>query len=154
MLGVTYEFNLPEIAREQWNNTIDDISVLAFFQGMPIGVDSYYNNYSLGGTRIVQTSYLYAETLKDSSGNTHKIYHKEYCPCVPRDEYGSILYCDYDEYGNAILNKKVYLNPVINQYRTKVISGAKTRETTGIENIFVNSSHAKEEGYYICSECM
>lgn len=138
-LGVTYEFNIPEIGRDQWNNTINDISVLAFFQGMPIGADSYYNNYSLGGTRIVQSSYLYAERVKDEAGNVHKIYHKHYCPYIPRDEFGEIRYNDPS-------------NP--DNFQRIEFSDETVRYTTGIEEIFVNSTHAKEMGYYVCSHCM
>lgn len=77
LIGVTYNFNIPNIGKDQWNNTIDDISILAFFQGMPIGTDSYYNNYSLGGARIVQANYFYAT---DRDGK--KLYHKHNCPVM------------------------------------------------------------------------
>lgn len=58
--GSIYNFMLPEIADEDWTNSINDISVMSFIQGMPIGVNSYYNNYALGGSRIVETDYIYA----------------------------------------------------------------------------------------------
>lgn len=142
-LGLTYEFNIPQIGRDQWNNTINDISVLAFFQGMPIGADSYYNNYSLGGTRIVQSSYLYAERVRESSisdsAHEHKVYHKHYCPYIPRDEYGEILYSDPSN---------------INNFQRVEFKDGTVRYTTGIEEIFVNSTHAKEKGYFVCSHCM
>lgn len=74
LIGVTYDFNVPAIDNQEWNNTINDISVLAFFQGMPIGTDSFYNNYSLGGARIVQAKYIY--------GTPDKKYHKHNCSRV------------------------------------------------------------------------
>ncbi len=129
-MGITYNFNVPDIARDQWNNTIDDISVLAFMQGMPMGADTYYNNYSLGGTRIVRANYLYAETV-----NGYKIYHKHYCPLIPKDGE-EIIYSEGSTFQNGNLP-----------------SGT-PRVTTGIEEIFINADHAKEAGYYICSECM
>lgn len=141
-LGLTYEFNIPEIGRDQWNNTINDVSVLAFFQGMPIGADSYYNNYSLGGTRIVQSSYLYAERVREGSvsdsAHEHKVYHKHYCPYIPRDEHGEILYGDSSS----------------NNFKSIRFSDGTVRYTSGIEEIFVNTTHAKEMGYYVCSHCM
>lgn len=73
-LGISYVFNIPDVSRLEWNNTIDDISFLAFFQGMPIGVDKYYNNYALGGSRIVRTTYIY--------GDIDGYYHREFCPLV------------------------------------------------------------------------
>lgn len=74
LIGVTYNFNIPDIDRDQWNNTINDISVLAFFQGMPIGSDSYYNNYSLGGARIVEADYIF--------GTSDMLYHQHDCPNI------------------------------------------------------------------------
>lgn len=88
LIGVTYNFNIPDIDKDQWNNTINDISVLAFFQGMPIGYDSYYNNYSLGGARIVEAHYIYA-TSDDG------LYHKHNCPKI-LDENGEIDDNKYD----------------------------------------------------------
>ncbi|WP_411343748.1 hypothetical protein ACE3MZ_19385 [Paenibacillus sp. WLX1005] len=51
--GVSYTFTVPYIDQEQWNNTIDDAGVLAFVQGIPLG-NAYYNNYALGGARIMK----------------------------------------------------------------------------------------------------
>lgn len=92
LIGVTYNFNIPDIDKDQWNNTINDISVLAFFQGMPIGYDSYYNNYSLGGARIVEAHYIYAT----SDG----LYHKHDCPKI-LDENGEI---DDNKYDRIFIN--------------------------------------------------
>lgn len=52
--GVAYTFTLPLISQEEWNNTINDVGVLSFVQGIPMGQD-YYNNYALGGSRLVKT---------------------------------------------------------------------------------------------------
>lgn len=92
LIGVTYNFNIPDIDKDQWNNTINDISVLAFFQGMPIGYNSYYNNYSLGGARIVEAHYIYAT----SDG----LYHKHDCPKI-LDEHGEI---DDNKYDRIFIN--------------------------------------------------
>jgi hypothetical protein len=53
-IGVAYTFTLPLISQEEWDNTINDVGVLAFVQGMPMGA-KHYNNYALGGSRIVKT---------------------------------------------------------------------------------------------------
>lgn len=52
-IGVSYTFTLPLISQEQWNNTIDDMGVIAFVQGIPMGT-GYYNNYALGGSRVLK----------------------------------------------------------------------------------------------------
>ncbi|CAM4411486.1 hypothetical protein U9M73_06535 [Paenibacillus phoenicis] len=50
-LGVDYTFTLPVIPQEEWNNTLDDVGILVFLQGIPVG-DHYYNNYAFGGGRL------------------------------------------------------------------------------------------------------
>ena len=77
IMGSNYDFSIPEIADEDWTNSINDISVMSFIQGMPIGTNMYYNNYALGGSRIVQTDYIYGTI--DGDG---KIYHKYDCEKV------------------------------------------------------------------------
>ncbi|GAB6990064.1 sirohydrochlorin chelatase family protein [Paenibacillus pini] len=57
--GVSYNFTLPTISAEEWNNTINDIGIMAFIQGMPIG-DTYLNNYALGGGRLVKSPVIHA----------------------------------------------------------------------------------------------
>ena len=61
-LGITYTFTLPSFTDKQWSNTVDDIGFLAFIQGMPLG-EKYYNNYALGGSRIVKNPPIYGTTL-------------------------------------------------------------------------------------------
>ncbi|MDU4698180.1 MAG: hypothetical protein E6Y08_20420 [Paenibacillus sp.] len=51
--GVNYTFTLPTIPQEEWNNTLDDVGILVFLQGIPVG-DHDYNNYALGGGRLDQ----------------------------------------------------------------------------------------------------
>ncbi len=42
--GVNYEFALPVLTEEDWNKITNNISMLTFLQGIPIG-HKYYNNY-------------------------------------------------------------------------------------------------------------
>lgn len=77
MMGSNYNFSLPEVNSDDWTNSINDISIMAFIQGMPIGTKSYYNNYALGASRIVQTNYFYG--TNDSDG---KIYHRYDCAYI------------------------------------------------------------------------
>ncbi|RJG21349.1 hypothetical protein [Paenibacillus thiaminolyticus] len=60
--GVSYTFTLPTISNEEWNNTIDDVGFVAFIQGLPIG-HSTYNNYALGGSRLLKAKVLYGTTI-------------------------------------------------------------------------------------------
>lgn len=52
--GITYEFSLPVIEEEEWYRTIDDISMIAFFQGYPYGnhISGYYNRVVISGARL------------------------------------------------------------------------------------------------------
>ncbi|MNZ84785.1 hypothetical protein D3C78_1035540 [compost metagenome] len=51
--GMSYIFTLPFISQEDWHNTLDDVGMMVFLQGIPIG-DQYYNNYALGGGRLLK----------------------------------------------------------------------------------------------------
>ncbi|MFM9280872.1 hypothetical protein [Paenibacillus jiagnxiensis] len=57
-LGITYTFTLPRVEQEEWNNTINDVGVLSFIQGVPVGLHTY-NNYALGGSRLVKRAVIY-----------------------------------------------------------------------------------------------
>lgn len=52
-LGISYTFTLPTISQEEWNNSIDDVGVMAFVQGLPVG-NTTYNHYALGGSRLIK----------------------------------------------------------------------------------------------------
>lgn len=60
--GVAYTFTLPVISGEEWNNTVDDVGILAFVQGLPIGHGTY-NNYALGGSRLLKRGFYYGTTM-------------------------------------------------------------------------------------------
>jgi hypothetical protein len=123
-LGITYTFNVPKISREEWNNSIDDISVVSFIQGLPMGNEVYYNNYSLGGARLVKAQMIYGDTLT----NGRKVYHREYCSLIPRKADGEI---DWD-------------SPIIDH------SG---HGTGTIDATFLSEDDAIRAGYYPCIEC-
>lgn len=74
MMGITYDFYLPEIDNATWINSVDDVSIMAFVQGIPTGHETYYNSYALGASRIIRTDYIYGTVL----GGTH-LYHKSDC---------------------------------------------------------------------------
>jgi hypothetical protein len=73
-IGMSYTFTLPVISQEEWNNTVNDIGVLAFVQGIPMG-SKRYNNYSLGGSRVVRKPVI----IGAMNGN-RKVYYRNNCP--------------------------------------------------------------------------
>lgn len=62
-LGVTYRFTMPILSGEDWQNTIDDIGVISFVQGYPLGGGDTYNNYALGGSRIIKQHDYYGTVI-------------------------------------------------------------------------------------------
>ncbi|MBB6732797.1 hypothetical protein [Cohnella zeiphila] len=71
--GESYTFTLPAISQEEWNNTINDVGVLAFLQGIPIGTKQY-NSYALGGSRVVKK-----ETIIGAKKDGMKVYFRSNC---------------------------------------------------------------------------
>lgn len=71
--GESYTFTLPAISQEEWNNTINDVGVLAFLQGIPIGTKRY-NNYALGGSRVMKK-----ETIIGAKKDGMKVYFRSSC---------------------------------------------------------------------------
>ena len=81
--GVSYTFTLPSISDEEWHNTINDVGVLAFIQGFPLGYSSY-NHYALGGSRllkrnnyhgVIMNGIKYAFPEKCAPSNALESYH-------------------------------------------------------------------------------
>lgn len=63
--GITYRFTMPVISGEDWQNTIDDIGVISFIQGYPLGADNVYNNFALGGSRIIKKHDYFGTVIND-----------------------------------------------------------------------------------------
>ncbi len=82
MFGSSYDFSLPEISNDDWTNSIDDISIMSFIQGVPVGINKYYNNYALGASRIIETDYIYGQTVDPSITSPRKYYHRDSCEAV------------------------------------------------------------------------
>lgn len=60
-LDVTYKFAFPLINKEDWYNTVDDVSILAFFQGYPFRMaDSEFHEYAFVGTRLNRNDVILA----------------------------------------------------------------------------------------------
>lgn len=82
--GISYLLTLPMISQEEWNNSVDDIGMMAFIQGIPVG-DRYYNDYALGGGRLVKGPNIYAG-VEEMTGI--KYYYRNSCsfPQVSKEE--------------------------------------------------------------------
>ncbi|QDY82854.1 hypothetical protein FQU75_05305 [Paenibacillus polymyxa] len=74
--GISYTFTLPLIPQEEWYNTIDDVGMIAFIQGIPVG-DRYYNNYGFGGGRVVRKKPIIGAIEPDTG---IKYFYRDSCP--------------------------------------------------------------------------
>lgn len=86
-LPMTYKFVMPLIDNEDWYNTVDDISILAFFQGYPSNFsDHTYNKYAFVGSKL---NYKYRIFAGEVEGV--KRYWQENCnyPYTPTEIYSS-----------------------------------------------------------------
>lgn len=74
--GITYRFSIPYLDQAAWARTLDDIAVVAFFQGYPYGnhITETYNQYAVGGARVCKLNYYYI-TME---GGT-LFYHRKSC---------------------------------------------------------------------------
>jgi hypothetical protein len=74
--GITYHFYLPKIEDDDWNRTIDDISLFVLFQGYPYGTPllGYFNRYAYGGARIKKADIYFME-----ENNGVLYYHRGNC---------------------------------------------------------------------------
>lgn len=76
-LGIDYEFSLPSISNDDWTNSINDIGMMVFFQGMPIGtLGNRYSNFIVGGSKVLKSRKYYVVTDKNTN---RKEYHIEGC---------------------------------------------------------------------------
>lgn len=74
-LGVTYQFHFPLINEDHWYNTVDDISILAFFQGNVPSLGMHeFNEYAFVGTRLSKMDRILA-----GEAGGHRRFWKESC---------------------------------------------------------------------------
>jgi len=77
--GISYHFSPPSIPDDDWQKNIEDVGILSFFQGMPIGLGGErFNSFALGAARIVRKKAYYIQ--QHSNGLYY--YHRETCPLV------------------------------------------------------------------------
>lgn len=86
--GISYKFFLPTIEKDDWENSISDVSLMVFFQGLPIGSrGNYYNNYAVGGSRLIKSKVYY---VIEDSVTGRKTYHNNRCEIIednPSEDY-------------------------------------------------------------------
>ncbi|MGL5381765.1 hypothetical protein [Clostridium sp.] len=82
-MGIDYMFAIPQIEEEDWYNTVDDIGMMVFFQGYPIGISNeVYNYYAIGGARVYKGAKYY---LQNIDGLPY--YHRDSCTLLTNRSY-------------------------------------------------------------------
>lgn len=77
--GSNYEFVMPKIDEESWYKVENNVSIISFMQGIPIG-QKYFNNYSVitntKNEEVINSQSVYV-LAEDDSGNYE--YHQPGC---------------------------------------------------------------------------
>lgn len=68
-IGIKYTFTLPYIDDDTWVNSISDVGMLAFMQGIPVGTREY-NNFAFGGAKLLRKSPVIG-TTRNSDGKRY-----------------------------------------------------------------------------------
>jgi hypothetical protein len=70
--GYGYNFSIPVVSKNDWNNTIDGITFMAFLQGVPVpNTDIQINTYAFCASSLKNIHFYY--------GTSDMLYHKEEC---------------------------------------------------------------------------
>lgn len=80
--GISYMFTLPYIPEEDWTNTINDIGIISFIQGIPIG-EKFYNNYAFGSGRLIKNPVIIGG-IDENTGI--KYYYRNTCSFPYKEE--------------------------------------------------------------------
>lgn len=74
--GITYDFYLPAVDENDWQRTIDSISLFVIFQGYPYGygTNDVFNRYAYAGARVKKADMFF---ITENEGK--KIYHRSDC---------------------------------------------------------------------------
>jgi len=84
-----YEFKLPVIDEENWYNIANNVSIVSFMQGIPIGM-KYYNDYSVivntKNKEVINEQTIY---LINQNG-TEREYHQPGCEYLIKNNSGNL----------------------------------------------------------------
>jgi hypothetical protein len=108
--GITYNFSLPVISRNEWAPYLDDISMFIVFQGYPYGNEEgeTYNRFTSAGAKVTKNRTFFIEQK-----GWYLIYHRDTCPELLKN---SIILIDEPYYSvEACAAKGAYACPVCSQ---------------------------------------
>lgn len=103
-MNPNYEYRLPQLSYDEWEQALSNISIIAFMQGMPIGL-KYYNNYAIA-TSTLNKEFVDPDELY-FAGTGDQYYHQRQCEQATGSDYVGYRSIDYvaksyEESGNGI----------------------------------------------------
>ena len=132
--GSNYEFVMPKIDEVSWYSIENNVSIISFMQGMPIG-QKYFNDYSVitntKNEEVINSQSVYVVTENDD-GNYE--YHQPGCK-VLIDNSNKIT----GVYTNLSFSRQT-LKVSEDSYRYFYPQARKGKTTTGCYNCIVNAS--------------
>lgn len=135
--GSTYEFVMPKIDEVSWYSIENNVSIISFMQGMPIG-QKYFNDYSVitntKNEEVINSQSVYV-VAKNKDGNYE--YHQPGCKVL----IDNLDISDISDNSNKI---GVYTNLSFSRQTLKVSEDSYRyfypQEATGCYNCIVNAS--------------
>lgn len=91
-MNLNYEYRLPQLSYDEWEQALSNISIIAFMQGMPIGL-KYYNNYAIA-TSILNKEFVDPDELY-FAGKDDQYYHQRQCEQATGSDYVGYRSIDY-----------------------------------------------------------
>lgn len=136
--GGGFEFTMPVINEEDWYKVTNNVSIISFMQGLPIG-QKYYNNYTaLTNTKneeVINSQSVYV-LARDSSGNLE--YHQPGCSKLLTAVENGTAHVEGTYTALSFMRQTVKLSEVASRYFYP--QGRVGRTTTGCYNCIVDSS--------------
>lgn len=91
-MNPNYEYRLPQLSYDEWEQALSNISIIAFMQGMPIGL-KYYNNYAIA-TSTLNKEFVDPDELY-FAGSGDQYYHQRECEQANESNYIGYRSIDY-----------------------------------------------------------
>lgn len=91
-MNLNYEYRLPQLSYDEWEQALSNISIIAFMQGMPIGL-KYYNNYAIA-TSTLNKEFVDPDELY-FAGTGDQYYHQRQCEQATGSDYVGYRSIDY-----------------------------------------------------------
>lgn len=108
VMNPNYEYRLPQLTYDEWEQALSNISIIAYMQGMPIGL-KYYNNYTIA-TSTLNKEYVDPDELY-FAGINDKYYHQRNCKQATGSNYVGYRSIDYVAKSYEVSDETKYYYP-------------------------------------------